>query len=309
MAETIHYIDVAIRIKIDPEREQEMLQVARKLMQESVSVCANDEPDDETMRAMTDEEVAEDVADAQDTISEILQAHPLFMQLGMEIIATETGSEETAASYQAMPSLQLADTARSKPEDFAPGNNNNEDADDGEDGPLDEFNDSGIFLCRWPNGDCSLVAALTKRGAILRLDEFGAAEPEMLHPVEHCMLDPELTTLGGLKLRDIGEQTRDVVFSTCYPALDAFVSSNAALADSDASKEDRQAAQAALRSAVLKEKRRLLGARATKGRAKTELGRNLQQSVNVSSVVADHYADVAADRILEALDTRDKKPN
>jgi hypothetical protein len=73
----------SIRIKIDTEREWEMLEVARKLTQKSVTIRANDDdPDDETMRPMTDEEVAEDVADVQDTISEILHAHPLFGQLG-----------------------------------------------------------------------------------------------------------------------------------------------------------------------------------------------------------------------------------
>jgi hypothetical protein len=71
MAETIHYIDVAIRIRFDPEREPRMLEVARKLTQEIVTIRANeDDPDDESMRSMTDEEVAEDVSCAQDTSNE-----------------------------------------------------------------------------------------------------------------------------------------------------------------------------------------------------------------------------------------------
>jgi hypothetical protein len=55
MAETIHYIDVAIRIQFDPEREPQMLEVARKLTQEIVTIRASeDDPDDESMRRMTD---------------------------------------------------------------------------------------------------------------------------------------------------------------------------------------------------------------------------------------------------------------
>ena len=33
-----------------------------------------------------------------------------------------------------------------------------------------------LFLCRWPNGDCSVVLARTKEDAIIELDQVGNAE-------------------------------------------------------------------------------------------------------------------------------------
>ena len=33
-----------------------------------------------------------------------------------------------------------------------------------------------LFLCRWPNGDCSVVRARTRIEAVRRLDEVGNAE-------------------------------------------------------------------------------------------------------------------------------------
>lgn len=33
-----------------------------------------------------------------------------------------------------------------------------------------------LYLCRWPNGDCSVVCACNKEDAIIALDEVGNAE-------------------------------------------------------------------------------------------------------------------------------------
>ena len=33
-----------------------------------------------------------------------------------------------------------------------------------------------LFLCRWPNGDCSVVWASNKEDAIVELDQVGKAE-------------------------------------------------------------------------------------------------------------------------------------
>jgi hypothetical protein len=79
-----------------------------------------------------------------------------------------------------------------------------------------------------------------------------------------------------------------------------------ALTDPDASKEEKQAAKTLLQLAVIKEKRLQWKTCTAKGLAKTELGRELQQCLNASSVVADHYADVVAERILESLNAKTK---
>jgi hypothetical protein len=42
-----------------------------------------------------------------------------------------------------------------------------------------------LFLCRWPNGDCSIVLARTREDAIVELDQVGNAEdcPNAPQPV------------------------------------------------------------------------------------------------------------------------------
>src|SRR5436190_1986526 len=52
---------------------------------------------------------------------------------------------------------------------------------------------SGMYLCRWPNGDFSIVKARNKREAILLLDELGPAELPFLVPMHVGMFDFGLT--------------------------------------------------------------------------------------------------------------------
>ena len=179
MTESIHYLDVAIRLQFDPKQLAQVLKVGRQLTQASVQIPVDDEdPENEYTRPMTDEEVAEDVTSVQDCIAEILMANPLFDQLGMEIIASVVAEEQLANEHDDLPSLDLA---VSHPHHLEPVEAIDSE-EEGDENPLDEINDTGAFLCRWPNGDCSVVTALTMRDAIVQLDEFGAAEPHMLHP-------------------------------------------------------------------------------------------------------------------------------
>src|SRR5437763_1921748 len=60
-------------------------------------------------------------------------------------------------------------------------------ADDNTD-ELDEF-ETGVYVCRWPNGDFSMLTASSRRDAIIALDEWGAAHPSYLHPVNSFMAD------------------------------------------------------------------------------------------------------------------------
>jgi hypothetical protein len=177
--------------------------------------------------------------------------------------------------------------------------------------PLDEFNETGLFLCRWPNGDCSVVAATSQRDAIVQLDEFGAAEPAMLHPIAGCMLDFGLTESGDLELNEMGEETRAVIYETCYPHLSEMLGSKELeplYSDSPTEREKKTAIER-LRVAVETEKKRLWDAETPRGAAKTELGKEIQRQMGASSVVADHYADQIGENILEEFDPKGEKPN
>ena len=75
---------------------------------------------------------------------------------------------------------------------------------------LDEF-ETGMYLCRWPNGDFSLVAANTRREALVALDEWDAAHPSQLFPLESCMLDFKLNDQGEIELKQFGEDTEESI--------------------------------------------------------------------------------------------------
>ena len=75
-----------------------------------------------------------------------------------------------------------------------------------------------VFLCRWPNGDCSIVSARNKDDAICALEEVGSARPEWLRPIAHFMVHFLLTDEGALGLEAFGGHTEDDI-SEAYPAL------------------------------------------------------------------------------------------
>src|ERR1700722_245649 len=109
MPESIHYLDVAIRLQFDPAQLPNILNAGRQLTQENVQIPVDDDdPENESTRPMTNEEVAEDITSVQECIAEILQANPLLDQLGMEIIASTVGEEETATGVDDLPPLDLA---------------------------------------------------------------------------------------------------------------------------------------------------------------------------------------------------------
>jgi len=76
-----------------------------------------------------------------------------------------------------------------------------------------------IYLCRWPNGYFSIVAAKTKADAIELLDEWGNAEQASLSRITDCMFDFRLNDDGRIELADVGEYTHDGIMETCYPEL------------------------------------------------------------------------------------------
>ena len=77
-----------------------------------------------------------------------------------------------------------------------------------------------MYLCRWPNGEFSIVNAATKDDAIVLLDEWGNAEQAALKRIPECMFDFRLRDDGEIELADIGEATYDFILGTCYPELE-----------------------------------------------------------------------------------------
>jgi hypothetical protein len=72
-----------------------------------------------------------------------------------------------------------------------------------------------VFICRWPNGDCSFVSAQSKTEAIIRLDEIDNAETSEVFQVPDFMLHLRLADDGSFEFQDFGEDAWDEVRDAC----------------------------------------------------------------------------------------------
>jgi hypothetical protein len=162
------------------------------------------------------------------------------------------------------------------------------------------------YLCRWPNGDFSIVNAKNKGDAIEMLDEWGNAEQAILSPLTDCMFDFRLCDDGRIELEDIGESTYDRILQTCYPEL------NNALATvewdetgQDYSKKGRNQ----IREAVELERTRLWDSQPPAKEAETGLGREIQKQTGAASVVVNRIVQEAAKKRLKSSEGEGRKPN
>ena len=95
-----------------------------------------------------------------------------------------------------------------------------------DDDDLDELGE-GLYLCRWPNCEFSVVKADTKREALVELDEWAGAETEWLVRLDNFMVDFRLDDSGKIELNEFGEETHNFVREHCYPDLEAVLRSAA----------------------------------------------------------------------------------
>ena len=142
-----------------------------------------------------------------------------------------------------------------------------------------------IFLCRWPNGDCSLVSARTKAEAIERLDEVANAEGCPITRLEHLQVHFRLTDEGQLALDGLGEAMEEEIFGSCYPELEQ------ALADGDD-----------LAVAVSRERDRVQVA-AVKV-PQTELGQRAKRELDMPTTLVDRIVSTAAKQRLKSFKPR-----
>ena len=163
-----------------------------------------------------------------------------------------------------------------------------------------------IYICRWPNGEFSIVSAKTKGDAIELLDEWGNAEQAYLKRMPECMFDFRLDDRGQIKLAQIGEATHDYIMETCYPELDELLTN----ADWDDELRDHSAkGYEQIRAAVEHERNRLWDKQPPGKDADTALGRDLQRQMGASSVVANRAVRRAAKKRLQSKEGEGDKPN
>jgi hypothetical protein len=163
-----------------------------------------------------------------------------------------------------------------------------------------------IYLCRWPNGEFSIVNAKTKGEAIELLDEWGNAEQAFLTRMMNCMFDFRLRDDGQFELADIGGSTHDCIMETCYPELNkAF-----ATAEWDETGQGHSAnASEQIRTAVELERTRLWNSQPPAKEAETGLGREIQKQTGAPSVFVNRIVREAAQKRLKSKEGEGQKPN
>lgn len=143
-----------------------------------------------------------------------------------------------------------------------------------------------LFLCRWPNGDCSVVAAASRDAAIELLDnEIGNAEGVPLLPLKALLVNFHLRGDGRLELdaeTPFGSDMRDEILSKAYPELHA-----ALTALSEAQNPDPRKAQEEIRKAVTAELARVRSGHVLAGSPER---RRLQKIGDVPASKADRIA-------------------
>src|SRR6185437_10173794 len=279
-----------LKVILTDEQQEKVVQAARRLYSEASPAVRYD---DEVARELTPEEFIDGPDSA---LMHLIELNAVLDEL-------EIRAEEVSCADLNFEHTDDSPTGRT------PGDDVDEVAASAcsaiEEDELGEWGE-GLYLCRWPNGEFSVVKADSKRDALVQLDEWAGAESSSLVPLETFMADFRLDDLGAIELNAFGEETTEFIRDHCYPELDAVLSSDAVTSMSG---EYSPAEKEVIKKAVEHERKRLWDNQPEAHGSKTELGKRLQKSMGTTGAVADHYVKLAAKRILESDAGEDGKPN
>lgn len=211
----------------------------------------------------------------EQALMELVEGNPLFEKARIDVDRVSCRREDITPQQLEEPEVPLEDE-------------------------LDE-EDSGVYLCRWPNGDFSIVMANTKREAITALDEWDAARPSWLIAMDTCMIDFRLNARGSIEFTQFGFETADLVWKNCYPALDEV------LTRSDGDRSPKTIGE--INKAVKHERTRLRRNQPPGPSATTEIGRELQRRLGAAGPVADHYVEQFTKQLLKSKVGSKGKPS
>jgi hypothetical protein len=282
-----------VEVTLEEAEEQKAIQVARDryLSRRGKTTAPVDDPG----QIWRDIPAEQAVSDALEAIMELVGSDPGLDEAGIEVVSL---SSEEAKS-------KILDSEYSTNSAVPPETENSQ-IGHHDDFELDEF-ETGMYLCRWPNGEFSLVKAETQRDALVQLDEWAGAHPSFLAPLYTCMVDFRLNDRGEIELNEFGEETERVVWEHCYPGLNRILS-NPKLALTGNRKHDREAKNQ-IRRAVRHERTRLWKNQLESPPAKTDAGRRFQEQMRTVGPVADYYIEQTAKEILESEAGENGKPN
>ncbi len=288
---------------LDTDMAPSVIQTARQHYAAEGAVDTVDE--NGAARTLSADEFIDEIEDA---LMELAQRNPLLTKANVEIervaCRSAAAAPESAATAPETRSFGVAEPERSE----ASARGEHEDLLDTSETEADlEKFETGVYLCRWPNGEFSLVKSDDRKDAVVQLDEWAGAEPAWLIPLETCMVDFRLNDRGEIELAEFGGETREFIWEKCYPELDQVLSSEDVVKHG-CGKRNREAADQ-IRRAVEHERKRLWHAQKEGTSAKTALGRELQKRLGTVGPVADRYVEFAADQILRTKRGEKGKPN
>jgi hypothetical protein len=281
-----------VEVALDDAEEHQAIQVAREHYRDAGAAEA---PVDDRAKRWRKIPAKESVPDAAAAIMELIDANHLLEKAGIEVVGVSCGEPEGEGIDPNEPGGVLTtQPAEGRTEEGA-----------GRGVDLDEP-ETGMYLCRWPNGDFSLVRADTRRQALVELDEWAGAHPSQLFPMDCCMLDFGLNERGQIEFKQFGEETNGFVWKTAYPELDQVLSSDGVPEPGD---DYTPAAKDRIRQAVEHERVRLWENQPECPQAETEIGKILQKRLRTVGPVADYYVKEMASRILKAKGNKSRAPN
>jgi len=283
-------IKLEVEVTLDESLEERVIAAARKHL-DGLGQTAVPEDESENLEKVPAEELIPDAAAA---IMELIGANDLLEEVGVELTAVsscEAPKEEFRPHEICETGLQEVASVG----DQSPGSREVN---------LDEF-ETGVYLCRWPNGDFSLVAANTRSEALVHLDEWDAAHPSQLFPLESCMVDFRLNDQGEIELKQFGEDTEELIWEISYPKLHAHLLSVMPMDGGEHSAKAKES----IRQAVQHERERLWRNQPAHPQAETEVGKTLQKQLRTTGPVADYHVQEMANRILRSKDDKAGRPN
>ena len=158
-----------------------------------------------------------------------------------------------------------------------------------------------MFLCRWPNGDFTIVEADDEDHAIELLDEWENADSAVIIPMVDCMFNFRLNDGGDIELQEIGADTQEFIRETCYPELEKVIND---VREKDGDVYTPESIER-IRAAVEHERTRQDVV--TPEPAETEMGKDLQRGMDMARVTANRAVQREGARILDFIKTDPKK--
>ena len=145
-----------------------------------------------------------------------------------------------------------------------------------------------LYLCRWENGDFSVVQASNQEHAIEMLDEEADAEGMPLYAISDFMVHFRLTDEGTVELEGFGEFFDDYVREHVHPVLGAL-----GISSCDATPEEITR----VREAVKMERKRVKAKEVPD--PDTELGKQIGAQLDMPTSIVNRHIRTETKKLLE----------